>query len=244
MPDSTSLKGKGVVITGGTTGIGRATAVRLADAGAKVLILGRTKSTLEEARDAAAEHGEVHAVEADVTKREDVERVFAEADQRLGGVDILVNNAGVSRDDFADGDWESWKKTLDTNVLGTIACCRAAADRMKPRKSGHILIVGSMSADLRNPASVVYSATKAAVQSMGESLRKQLNPQGIRVTVVEPGAVDTPMQGDDLKERRRKVQAGDMLEADDIARAIEYALLQPPHCDVVLMQVRPIGQAI
>lgn len=244
MPDSTSLNGKGVVITGGTTGIGRATAVRLASAGARILILGRTASTLEEARSAAGEHGQVHAVEADVTKREDVERVFAEADRVVGGVDILINNAGVNRDDFADGDWDSWRTTLDTNVLGAVACCRAAAERMKPRRRGHIVIVGSMSADLRNPASVVYSASKAAVQSMGESLRKQLNPEGIRVSVIEPGAVDTPMQGDDLKERRRRVKAGDMLEADDIARAIEYALLQPPHCDVVLMQVRPIGQAI
>lgn len=248
MEDSISLSGKGVIVTGATTGIGRASAIRLAKAGAKVLLLGRTRSILEEARDEAAEHagdgGEAHAVVADVTKREDVERAFAEADGRLGDVDILVNNAGVSAGDLAEGDWDDWRTTLDTNILGAAACCRAAADRMKPRQAGHILMVGSMSADLRSPSSVIYSASKAAVQAMGESLRKQLNPEGIRVTVVEPGAVDTPMQGDDLEERRRKVAAGEMLEADDIARAIEYCLLQPARCDVVLMQVRPIGQPI
>ena len=250
-PSDISLDGKAVVITGGTTGIGRATAVRLARAGARVLIFGRSDSSLAEALAVVREAsptGAAHGVQADIMNPADIERVFAEADARLGGVDILINNAGVAEDDLEKGGWADWQATVTTNVLGPVACTHHALARLRRRKGGgaggHIVIVGSMSADLRDPKSGVYSATKAAVQAFGESLRKAVNPEGIRVSVVEPGAVDTPMQGSDEAKRRKKVESGDMLEADDIARAVHYCLVQPPRCDVVFMQVRPIKQII
>ena len=245
--DMTSMAGKAAIVTGGTTGIGRATAARLARAGAKVLIFGRHEDALQEAvragQDAADAGGEVHGVTADLTQPDDIARVFAEADDRFGQLDVLVNNAGVAKAKLEEGAWDDWQQTVTTNLTGLIACTHHALPRLR-KSRGHVVLVGSMSADLRNPGSAIYSATKAAVQAFGESLRKLVNPDGVRVTVLEPGATDTPMQGDDLQERREKVESGDMLDADDIARAVEYCLIQPARCDVVFMQVRPTGQAI
>lgn len=252
LPEETEpLAGKGAIVTGGTTGIGRATALRLMQAGARVLILGRHEDTLSEALDllrrAAAEAGsggEAFGLTADLTDEQDIEQVFKEADEQLGNLDIFINNAGTSESDWDEGVWADWQQTINTNLLATVACARYAMDRMRPRKSGFFLIVGSMSADLREPDHGVYAATKAAVQAFGESLRKSVNADGVRVCVLEPGAVDTPLQEKPQREKDRKVRQGEMLTADDVARAVEFILTQPARCDVVLMQLRPVKQVI
>lgn len=250
--DAEPLAGKTAIVTGGTTGIGRATAIRLVRAGARVLIFGRNEASLAEAMDllrrAAADGrngGQAFGLTADLTDEQDIEQVFKEADDQLGGdLDIFVNNAGTAEDDWDEGTWGDWQQTVTTNLLATVACANAAMARMRPRKQGFFLIVGSMSADLREPEHAVYAATKAAVQAFGEALRKAVNPEGVRVCVLEPGAVDTPLQEKPQREKDRKVAKGEMLTADDIARAVEYILTQPARCDVVLMQIRPVKQAI
>ena len=243
--EMTDLAGKAIIISGGTKGIGRATAKLLAEHGAKVFIFGRHDKDL---REALGEMPGAQGITADQSKREDIERVFREADRAIGGCDILINNAAVSTDSVAEADFDSIRYTLEANVLGYLACTHEALERMKRRGgnggAGHIVNVGSMSADLREEEGEVYVATKAAIQAFSESLRKSVNKQGIRVTLIEPGAVDTPLQDKPPEEKRRRVEEMKMLPAEDIARCILYCLTQPQRVDVVSVQIRPIGQTI
>jgi NADP-dependent 3-hydroxy acid dehydrogenase YdfG len=140
--------------------------------------------------------------------------------------------------------YDGWRKMLDTNVLGYLQCAQEAIDRMLPRKDGHLLMVGSMSADLREPTNDVYAATKAAVQALCEALRKGVNKDGIRVTLIEPGAVDTPMQRKTPADKARRVRTMEMIEPADIAECILFALSQPKRVDIVEMRVRPLKQLI
>jgi len=240
------VAGKSVVINGGTTGIGLATAILLASRGARVLLFGRDRKAVDEAvGHAAVAGGEAFGLVADVTRPRDVERVFKEADRRFDKrLDILVNNAATVANGVPDGDVDGWRSMLETNVLGYFQCARLALDRMRPRKDGHILMVGSMSADLREPGNDVYAATKAAIQAHCEALRKNVNAHGIRVTLIEPGAVDTPMQRKSEADKARRVRAMEMIEPADIAECILFALSQPKRVDVVQMQVRPLKQLI
>lgn len=240
------VAGKSVVINGGTTGIGFATAKRLAAQGARVLLFARDRAEVDDAVErAAATGGEVYGVAADVTRPREVIRAFKEADKRFGGrLDILINNAATSGHALLESDYDAWRKTLDTNLLGYLHCAREALDRMRPRKDGHVLMIGSMSADLREPTNDIYTATKAAVQALCEALRKNVNRDGVRITLIEPGAVDTPLQGKSRARKDRKKRAMEMLEPDDIAACIVFALSQPKRVDVVQMQVRPLKQLI
>jgi NADP-dependent 3-hydroxy acid dehydrogenase YdfG len=244
------IAGKAVVINGATTGIGRATAKLLVSHGARVLIFGRDENDLNEALreikapGSAGGSGEAFGLVGDVSNREDVERIFREADAKLGGVDVLINNAAIGGESLLEGSWDDWKYTLDVNVLGYFACARAALDRMIPKKEGHVLMVGSMSADQREPSNDIYAATKAAIQAFAEALRKNVNEKGIRVSLVEPGAVDTPIQEKPQAEKDRKKRKMEMLEPEDIARCLYYVLTQPKRCDVVTVQIRPLKQLI
>ena len=245
-----SLAGKAVVLTGGTTGIGRATAHLLASEGCRVLIYGREEAALQDAlkdiRAAAGHGGEVYGLTADQSHREDVKRVFVEADARLGGVDILINNAALGAQSILDTDYGEWEYVVQTNLLGYMACCREALDRMTPRKTGHIVNVGSMSAKVRESGSDVYVATKSGIEGFSEALRKKVNDLGIKVTLIEPGLVGTDMTEDQVprEQQAQKEQEGEMMTAEDLAQSILYTLVQPPRCDVALVQIRPHKQAI
>jgi NADP-dependent 3-hydroxy acid dehydrogenase YdfG len=241
-----SLEGRSVIVSGGSTGIGRAAVRVLCSQGARVLFFARNQEelnrALQEARDAGS--GDAHAVQADVTRKEDIERVFAEADRHFGQLDILINNAAMAGGSVSKGSFEQWQQIVQTNIVGYIACCHNALERMKPRGEGHIVNVGSMSADLRNAGSDVYSATKSAIQALSESLRKSVNDTGIRISNVEPGAVATPLQNKTPEQQRERIENLEMLTPEDIAWAIHYCLIQPKRCDVVMLQVRPLRQLI
>ncbi len=246
-----NIAGKAVVLSGGTTGIGRAIAQLLVERGARVLIFGRDPSDLQKALSELQAAGEVHGLNADQSRPEDVRRVFAEADSRLGGVDILVNNAAVSAEAVAEIDIEQISYALNTNLLGYMACAHEAIGRMKPKGGGHIINIGSMSADQREEEHGVYVATKAGIQAFSESLRKTVNPQGIKVSLIEPGLVESDLTvgtGDDAshspEEARRMQEEGTMLTPMDIAEAVHYCLTQPVRCDVVTVQIRPHKQSV
>src|SRR3954452_7952102 len=231
--DTTSeLRGKRVVITGGTTGIGRATAKLLVRRGASVLIFGRHERELTEALNeikksagasgGAGAGGKIFGLTADVSRPGDCRRVFEQADRDLGGVDILVNNAAVAGAGVLDGNSEDRRYSIETNLLGYIVCTGEAIDRMRKRGAGHIVNVGSMSADQREPENDVYAATKAAVQALSESLRKSVNKENIRITLIEPGAVATPMQEKSPPEERQRIQQKKMRTAAAIARCVAF----------------------
>lgn len=238
------LEGKRIVISGGTTGIGRAAAILLGSYGAKLLIFGRHEPELKEA---AAEieraGGEVHGAIADQASQKDVERVFREADEKLGSIDVLINNAAVAAARLDDASTKEWRGVIETNIMGYLACSREAVLRMKKTGGGHIVNIGSMSADVREEQSV-YVTTKAAIQAFSESLRKEVNPSGIKVTLIEPGLTGTDLVGLKPGEQKEKEKKLEIMKAEDVAVCIHYCLTQPRRADVVMVQLRPHMQLI
>jgi NADP-dependent 3-hydroxy acid dehydrogenase YdfG len=239
------VAGKGIVVTGGTTGIGRAAALLLASHGARILVFGRHQAELNDAlQDLQKVSDDVHGLTADVTNPEDIERVFTEAERKLDSIDVLVNNAALAADSVVEGDYNEMQYVVNTNLLGYMACAHAAIEPMKKQGFGHIVNVGSMSADVREEGSSVYVATKAGIQGFSGALRKEVNKYGIKVTLIEPGAVGTDMQPESPAQQRDKQDSEEMLKAEDIAAAIHYCLIQPKRCDVIVMQIRPHMQLI
>lgn len=242
-----SVTGKAVLITGGTTGIGRATALHLASMGARVMVFGRSKEALEdtlrEFQDAQMED-RVHGITADISQKEDIAKVFRELDAKLDGLDVLVNNAAIGYGSVMEGSFEDWQYALNINLLGVFACTHEAVKRMQKTGGGHIVNIGSMSAHIKNEGSSVYVATKSGIRGFSESLRKEVNKDGIKVTLIEPGSVGTDMQPSKPDEQKEKEEDLKMLKAEDIAASVFYALTQPKRCDVVMMQVRPHLQMI
>jgi NADP-dependent 3-hydroxy acid dehydrogenase YdfG len=220
------------LITGASSGIGAATARHAAKAGYRLVLGARSADKLEAL---AAELGgdeRAIAVVTDVTKWEDNEAIVAAAAGRFGRLDVAFANAGFG----AARGWlnetpEHWRDMVLTNVLGAAYTVRAAIPALKESK-GHVLVTGSVAGRRVMPGSL-YSATKWAVTAMGEAVRADLNDTGIRTTVIEPGMVDTPFF-DNPGEGR--------LEPDDIARAVMYAISQPPHVDVNEILIRPTAQ--
>jgi len=241
------IKGKTVLITGGTTGIGRATLQLLAAHGAKVLFFGTDDQHLKDTMDDVTALGlenEVMGILADVSGKENVEFIFQHVDGFLGKLDILINNAALGAQSLLETSYDDMAYIIDVNLLGYMACAREAAKRMKENGGGHIVNIGSMSADTREESGTVYVATKSGIQGFSESLRKELNPQGIKVTLIEPGAVGTDMQPSSPEEQREKEEKLEMMKAEDIAAAVVYVLTQPKRCDVVELKIRPHQQLI
>ena len=233
-----SLDGKRILLTGGSTGIGRATLNHLARAGARVLTFARDEATLDEALDHARTlGGEVHGLAADLSRRDDIARIFDAVDQSLGGLDILISNAALGAEPIDEMDDDAWRYVVDSNLVGALACTRGALARMEA--GAQVLIVGSISAEIRAPGESVYSATKAGLQAFAETLRKEVAERGIRVSLVEPGSVGSDMQESTPEEQREKIAAEEMLQAEDIAEAIAFILERPRRVDVVGLRIEP-----
>ena len=240
VPDSTSLRDKAVLVTGGTTGIGLAIARALVGAEARVLIFGRHKTALEDALKEIGREGEVHGMLADAASETDLADVFASVDAKLGGLDILINNAGLDADPLLEGRYSGWKYTLDTNVLAYIACARYAVERMKKAGGGHIVNIGSVSAESRGADGEIYVASKSAVRGFSQSSAKTLQKDKIRVTLIEPGATASDMMEDTPAEQAEAIAKGEMLKADDIAAGVLYCLTRPERCNVNILQLGPL----
>lgn len=238
---------KRIVITGGTTGIGKAIADVLVSLGGRVLIFGRDEHDFYNAMDdikAKSSKGEIFGETADITKKEDIDRIWERVDNVLGGIDILINNAALPAQGIIEGEYDDWKYILETNILGYIAFAKEAVNRMKEQKSGHIINIGSMSAEVKEKTGVIYVATKSAIRGFSTALRKEINPLGIKVSHIEPGAVTSDMQPDPKEVQREKIADMEMLEAEDIAMSVLFCLIQHKRCDIVSMQVRPHLQII
>lgn len=236
--EAPSLRGKRVLITGGTTGIGRAIARLLASEGAAIFTFGRHERELEDAlKDISAVGGEPSGMVADASKREDVALVFQEADRLLGGVDVLIANAAVAAEALESESEDDWRYAVETNFVGYLAFARGAVLRMKEQGGGHIVLIGSMSAEYRGKDSSVYVATKSALQGFAMSFRKEVSAHGVKVTLIEPGLVGSDMIDATPSAQRKKIERGHMLRAEDIAVAVHYALTQPKRCVVMSMQI-------
>jgi NAD(P)-dependent dehydrogenase (short-subunit alcohol dehydrogenase family) len=241
LPDD--LENKNVLVTGGTTGIGRATARLLAAQGARVMVFGRHEKELSDALADISEVGSCEGVIADQAKREDIETVFEHIDNKFGALHILINNAAIGSNSVAELSPDEIDYAVRANLLGYMHCAAEAIKRMSD--GGDIVNVGSLSAQVREDSSGVYVATKAAIRAWSESARKSLNPRGIRVALVEPGRVATDMGGQsDAEKQLQRISDMEALAAEDIAEAILYCLLQPRRSCVVELQIRPLKQLI
>jgi NADP-dependent 3-hydroxy acid dehydrogenase YdfG len=222
-----------LVITGASTGIGAATARRAVEFGHRVVLGARSEDKLTELADELGDDRAL-AVRCDVTSWDDQQALVRTALERFGRLDAFFANAGFGgARGFLEDSVEHWKSMIDTNVLGAALSIRAVLGHFKERGAGHMLLTSSLAGRRTLPGSL-YSATKFAVTAMGHALRAEVAETDIKVTVIEPGMVDTPFF------ENRPDHA---LEADDIARAVMFALTQPPHVDVNEILVRPIRQA-
>jgi NADP-dependent 3-hydroxy acid dehydrogenase YdfG len=220
------------LITGASSGIGEATARRAVEAGYNVVLGARRLDKLEALADELGGEAKAIAVRCDVTEWADQEALVRAALDRYGRLDVALANAGFgAKRGFLEETPEFWKSMVLTNVYGAALTIRATLPALKESK-GHLLLTGSV-AGRRALSGSLYSATKWAVTAMGEAARLELNGTGVRVTLIEPGSVDTPFFDN---------PPGGALEPDDIARAILYAVSQPLHVDVNEMLVRPTQQ--
>ena len=240
------LKGKNILVTGGTTGIGRSAARILAALGANVFINGRHIEQLEEAiRDTHKMYpgSNIQGMVSDISDSAGIDRTFEAAEQAYGPIDILINNAGLSAEGVKDSTYEEWQYVLHTNLLSYIAFANKAVKAMKGR-GGHIVNIGSMSAESRKGESTVYVATKSGIRGFNAALCKEVNPDEIKVTLIEPGAVTSDMQPGGSEVHQRKIAALEMLAAEDITAGIVYCLSQPKRCNVASIQIKPLKQEI
>ena len=228
-----------MLVTGGSTGIGAATARRAVEAGYRVVLGARGEQALE--RLAAELGGPEHAVarRCDVTEWEDVQALAAAALEAYGRIDVVFANAGFGASrGFVEESVEHWRSMVLTNVLGVALTIRATLPHLLERGSGHVVLTSSIAGRRSLPGSL-YSATKFAVTGIGQSLRGELREMhrntAIRVTLIEPGGVDTP-----FFEQRREGR----LEADDVARTVLWAVSQPAHVDIAEVLVLPASQSV
>ncbi len=220
------------LITGASSGIGAATARAAAAAGYRLVLAARSADKLHGVAEELGGSERALAVQCDVTEWEQQEAMVMTALEAYGRLDVAFANAGfgAARGFLAESP-EHWRSMVLTNVYGAALTIRAALPSLKESR-GHLVLTGSVAGRRALPGSL-YSATKWAVTALGESARQELNGTGVRVTVIEPGMVDTPFF------ENRPARA---LHADDVARAVMFAVSQPPHVDVNEILVRPTAQ--
>jgi NADP-dependent 3-hydroxy acid dehydrogenase YdfG len=243
------LSGRVVAVTGASSGIGEATALACAEAGAAVALAARRTERIDAlAERIKNEGGRAIAVQTDVGE-EDQARAFVErTNEELGRIDVLVNNAGVMLlGPILGAPTEEWRRMIHANVYGVLYCTHAALPLMAEQGSGHIVNVSSVAGRFAREGSGVYNLTKFGVGAFSESLRQEGVRYGVRVTLIEPGAVATELVEQNRPEVVEQIgkTLGDVqaLGAGDIANAVLYAIGQPANVSVNEVLVRPSGQA-
>jgi NADP-dependent 3-hydroxy acid dehydrogenase YdfG len=245
---STDLADQVVAVTGASSGIGEATALACARAGAAVSLAARRSERIEAltAR-IEGEGGRALPLATDVSDEEQARAFIHHTQSELGRLDVLVNNAGVMLLGPIEGArTEEWRRMIDANIFGVLYCTHAAVPLMLQQGSGHIVTVSSVAGRVARLGSGVYNLTKWGVGAFSESLRQELAPQGVRVTLIEPGAVATELASHnrpEIREQMRKRFEGvTPLAAEDVAEAIRFAIGRPANVSVNEVLVRPANQ--
>ncbi len=245
------LSNKTILITGASSGIGRACAEICAKEGARLIFLARRIELLEElALDLRANYKtEILVAKCDVRDRIEVENVISTLKDKWAEIDVLINNAGLSRglDKIQDGDFTNWDEMIDTNVKGLLYVSRAVLPLMIKRNDGIVVNISSIAGRQIYPAGNVYCASKHAARAISESMQLDLNGTGVRVCNIDPGLVETEFslvrfRGD--AERAEKVYEGyTPLHGNDVAEAMLFCITRPKHVSIHDMLIMPTDQA-
>jgi NADP-dependent 3-hydroxy acid dehydrogenase YdfG len=243
------LEGKVVIVTGASAGIGEATAIALAQERATVAIAARRAERLNAvAERIEASGGKALPIVADITDETQANNLVQKTKAEFGRVDILVNNAGVAYlGEIDGGNTSEWRRMIDINVLGLLYTTHAVLPILKEQGVGHIVNISSVAGRTVRAGVGVYNLTKWGVNAFSEALRQEVYKHNIRVTIIEPGLVDTeinnhitdPVARQTSEERRKSLTP---LQSEDIAAAIVYAVTQPQHVNVNEILIRPTGQ--
>lgn len=240
---------KTILITGATSGIGKSTAELLAKQGNRVIICGRRNEVLEALKSELSQYTEMFSLKFDVRNLDEVEAAISALPENWKDIDVLINNAGNAHglDPLSEGKTGDWDSMIDGNVKGLLYVSKEIIPGMKTKNSGHIINISSVAARQTYANGVVYCATKKAVDVISEGMRLELTEFGIKVTNIQPGAVETDFsmvrfKGD--SERAANVYAGyEPLKAEDIADAIAYCINAPKHVTVSDMTIYPSAQS-
>jgi NADP-dependent 3-hydroxy acid dehydrogenase YdfG len=245
---STDLTGQVVAVTGASSGIGEATALACARAGAKVALAARRQDRIEAlAERIRGDGGEALAIAVDVGEEQQARGFIERARGEFGRLDVLVNNAGVMLlGPVLDAPTEEWRRMVHANVFGVLYCTHAALPLMAAQGSGHIVNVSSVAGRFARAGTAVYNLTKFGVGAFSEALRQEAVAIGVRVTVIEPGAVATELSEHNRPEVREQIarafQDVTPLASEDIADTVLYAITRPANMSVNELLVRPTGQ--
>jgi NADP-dependent 3-hydroxy acid dehydrogenase YdfG len=245
---SADLAGQVIAVTGASSGIGEATALACANAGATVSLAARRAERIEAlAGRIAADGGNALALTTDVSDEQQARSFIERTRSELGRLDVLVNNAGVMLlGPIEDAPTEEWRRMIAANVFGVLYCTHAALPLMRTQGSGHILTVSSVAGRVVRVGSGVYNLTKWGIGAFSESLRQEVAPYGIRVTLVEPGMVATELASHNRPEVReqmaKRFQGVTPLRPEEIAETILFAIGQPPNVSINEVLVRPANQ--
>jgi NADP-dependent 3-hydroxy acid dehydrogenase YdfG len=253
MPDD-NLRGTVALVTGASSGIGEATAKALAARGASVALVARRADRLESlGGEIAGAGGTAVPIEADVSDREQAQGAVARAVEDLGRLDVLVNNAGVMLlGPIEDAPVEEWEQMVEVNLLGLLYTAHAALPHLlaaaegEPRRVADLVNISSVAGRMARKGSGVYNATKHGVGAFSEALRQEVTGRHLRVSLVEPGAVDTELQSHNRPEIEEQIRSRftemDILRSEDIADAIAYVVTRPRHVAVNEVLIRPTQQ--
>lgn len=249
MSDS-HIQGKIVVITGASSGLGEAAARHLSASGAKVVLGARRSDRIQTlAAQLNSAGGHALALATDVTKPTDVQALVDAARQAYGRVDVMINNAGLMPSSPLERlKIDDWNRMIDVNIRGVLYGIAAVLPLMKQQKSGHVINVSSVAGHKVPAGGAVYAATKHAVRALSEGFRLEVKPYNIRTTVISPGAVATELPDSvteaDVADRFRNYYADVAVPAESFARAVAFAVGQPPEVDINEILYRPTRQEL